>query len=459
MALAQGPLQNVVTDRLQDRRRAINRASVRISANHGERQPTRAPAAGDGGVRPKTGTAHMPLNGFLLEHHAVPLSQKPSYGGGCGLRARSSHSDGNVGPSVIKLFAGWTVPRAPQTGAVLPTAGGVVFGGGGTAGWSLRHHRKCWRCVRNALTVPDHLASGSNMWPWSRNEIATRVRSPADAGDQNPTAVGALISLRTSGHAPANRAQRPLLACLSGPRQMGPDPFVDDASGNAGSSTLHFAWTRATRIAGGAKSAQRSPPRFSLRRQRHDRRIVGERLTTSMKSFSGTARLSASKYRTLSEWMKVTRPYYRASYVFAATDAGWRSLADVPRSQAIGPTIGTGADLRLIQYLQALSHAERWSRFPMSTDEAALKALANGTIGVALVWGPALWALQRNDAAFLKVRLLSPNPLPAASADVGAAVLANESFLRNSVDQAIASLTRDGTIRAILDSDKFRPPP
>ena len=52
-------------------------------------------------------------------------------------------------------------------------------------------------------------------------------------------------------------------------------------------------------------------------------------------------------------------------------------------------------------------------------------------------------------------RLLSPSPLPAASADVGAAVLANESFLRNSVDQAIAALTRDGTIQSILDGNKF----
>jgi polar amino acid transport system substrate-binding protein len=155
------------------------------------------------------------------------------------------------------------------------------------------------------------------------------------------------------------------------------------------------------------------------------------------------------------EWLKVTRPYYRASYVFAATDAGWRSLADMPRSQAIGPTMGTSADLRLIQYLLALSPAERWSRFPMSSDEAALKALTDGTVGVALVWGPALWALQRSDAGFSKIRLLSPSPLPAATADVGAAVLANESFLRNSLDQAISSLTSDGTIQAILDSNKF----
>jgi len=55
----------------------------------------------------------------------------------------------------------------------------------------------------------------------------------------------------------------------------------------------------------------------------------------------------------------------------------------------------------------------------------------------------------------LPLRLLSPSPLPAASADVGAAVLANESFLRSNVDRAIAALTNDGTIQAILDGNKF----
>jgi hypothetical protein len=34
-------------------------------------------------------------------------------------------------------------------------------------------------------------------------------------------------------------------------------------------------------------------------------------------------------------------------------------------------------------------------------------------------------------------------------------VLANESFLRSNVDQAIAALTSDGTIQSILDGNKF----
>jgi polar amino acid transport system substrate-binding protein len=77
------------------------------------------------------------------------------------------------------------------------------------------------------------------------------------------------------------------------------------------------------------------------------------------------------------------------------------------------------------------------------------------TAGVALVWGPSFWALAQSDPAIAKLRTISPNPLPTLTADIGAAVLANESFLRSNVDQAIAALTADGTIKAILDGHKF----
>jgi polar amino acid transport system substrate-binding protein len=155
------------------------------------------------------------------------------------------------------------------------------------------------------------------------------------------------------------------------------------------------------------------------------------------------------------QWLAITRPYYRTSYVLATTDPGWKSLADMPKSNAIGATIGTSADLRLIQYLQALPAEQRWSRFPMGSDELALKALLRGTVSVALVWGPSFWALQKSDPALAGLRLISLKPLPESAVGVGAVLLANETFLRSSVDDAIASLVADGSIGAILDRNKF----
>ena len=154
-------------------------------------------------------------------------------------------------------------------------------------------------------------------------------------------------------------------------------------------------------------------------------------------------------------WLTVTRPYYRTSYILVTANPQWNALADMPRAQAIGATIGTSADIRLIQYLQALPADSRWSRFPMGSDELALRALLRDTIGVALVWGPSFWALRQSDPEFAKLRIISSRPLPDSPVDVGATLLARESFLRSNVDQAIAALTADGTVQAILDSEKF----
>jgi polar amino acid transport system substrate-binding protein len=154
-------------------------------------------------------------------------------------------------------------------------------------------------------------------------------------------------------------------------------------------------------------------------------------------------------------WIAISRPYYRASYVLVTTNPDWKSLADLPKSSAIGATIGTSADIRLIQYLQALPAEQRWNRFPMGSDEFTLQALKRGTVGVALVWGPSFWALQKSDPSLAALRAISPRPLPETTVGIGAILLANETFLRKSVDDAIAALTADGTIEAILNRAKF----
>jgi polar amino acid transport system substrate-binding protein len=155
------------------------------------------------------------------------------------------------------------------------------------------------------------------------------------------------------------------------------------------------------------------------------------------------------------EWLAITRGYYRASYVFVTAHPDWKSLADVPLSQPIGGTIGTSADIRLIQYIAALRPAERWTHYPMSSDEAALTDVTKGKLGAALVWAPSFWALRKDHPEFAPLHTLAPRPLPESSLEVGAILLAREAFLRANVDQAIKALSADGTIDAILKGFGF----
>jgi alcohol dehydrogenase (cytochrome c) len=86
---------------------------------------------------PKTGILYMPLNEYCSNTTPTPLDPGQAYsGGGRAIYARVSvpNSDGNIGRvDAIKLADRSTVwsyrQRAPETAAVLPTGGGIVFSG------------------------------------------------------------------------------------------------------------------------------------------------------------------------------------------------------------------------------------------------------------------------------------------------------------------------------------------
>jgi alcohol dehydrogenase (cytochrome c) len=86
---------------------------------------------------PKTGILYLPLNEYCSNTTPTPLDPGQAYtGGGRAVYARVPipNSDGKIGRvDAVKLSDQSTVwsyrTRAPQTGAVLPTAGGLVFSG------------------------------------------------------------------------------------------------------------------------------------------------------------------------------------------------------------------------------------------------------------------------------------------------------------------------------------------
>ncbi len=86
---------------------------------------------------PKTGILYMPLNEYCSNTTPTPLDPGQAYtGGGRAIFSRVTvpNSDGNVGRvDAIKLADRSTVwshrQRAPETAAVLPTGGGLVFSG------------------------------------------------------------------------------------------------------------------------------------------------------------------------------------------------------------------------------------------------------------------------------------------------------------------------------------------
>ena len=155
------------------------------------------------------------------------------------------------------------------------------------------------------------------------------------------------------------------------------------------------------------------------------------------------------------EWITLTRAYYETSYVYVTDDDTLNSLADLPAGRPIGATIGTQAHIQLVTYLIALPAAERWSAFPYGTGQMALEALANGTVDVVLVWAPEFWAAQQANPAYANLHIIDSNPLPPARLGVSALLLSRNTFMRAAIDEAIAALVADGTIKSILDEYHF----
>lgn len=157
----------------------------------------------------------------------------------------------------------------------------------------------------------------------------------------------------------------------------------------------------------------------------------------------------------LPEWVIATRPYYEAQYVFAATDPAIQTLGDLAPSRPIGATMGTSAHLQLFTYVSTLAPQERWPVFPMGTNELSIASLLNGTVDVALVWGPSLWAEQRDNSEAAEIHIVDPSPLRPSSLGVGGLLLSENTYLRTAIDEAIVALTADGTIGSILEEYDF----
>lgn len=154
-------------------------------------------------------------------------------------------------------------------------------------------------------------------------------------------------------------------------------------------------------------------------------------------------------------WITLSRAYYETQYVLVTADPRLNMLADLAPGRPIGTAMGTSAHIRLIAYLSAQPVDRRWPTYPYGTNDSALASLLKGEVGVALVWAPSLWAKQRADPAYTKLRVIQPKPLPPTALGVGALMLSNETFLRTAIDQAIAALIADGTIKSLLDKYKF----
>ena len=146
----------------------------------------------------------------------------------------------------------------------------------------------------------------------------------------------------------------------------------------------------------------------------------------------------------LPDWLAVTRSYVAAPFVLLSAEPERESLTDIPRGAAVGTQVGSHADMTLLAYNSNLRPEERWHRFPYGSDELMLERLDDGTIEAALLWYPNLRQVRSQWQE--TYRLLSTEPLPEPTAEVGFITFNNQDWLLSQLDAAIAELLDTGEL-------------
>lgn len=161
--------------------------------------------------------------------------------------------------------------------------------------------------------------------------------------------------------------------------------------------------------------------------------------------------LAASGYP---DWMRVTRDYLSTRMVMVTHDPAIKRLEDLPFGKAIGLRSLSAADNRLISYLLSLPADRRWQRKPYYNNEQVLAALADGSIGVAMIWEPALRHATGNDPEGAGYHII-PMPFNTDPVLIGIAIRSVDSYLQTLLSDGIKALVDDGTIDRLLAEHGF----
>ncbi|HLR45992.1 MAG TPA: transporter substrate-binding domain-containing protein [Deinococcales bacterium] len=146
------------------------------------------------------------------------------------------------------------------------------------------------------------------------------------------------------------------------------------------------------------------------------------------------------------DWLLTSQPYHVSHSVFVTRDEQLTKWTDLPLDETIGTRVQTSSDIQLATYLTGLSENRRWKRVPNYNNEQPLVQLAEGKIGLALVWEPAVVHFMEEHEDAADFRTLPTEPLGSSQLQLGLGLRSQDSFLQASLDTAISELEALGIL-------------
>ena len=152
-------------------------------------------------------------------------------------------------------------------------------------------------------------------------------------------------------------------------------------------------------------------------------------------------------------WLTITRPFYESRFVVLAADPSWSTLADIPLDVPIGVVQGTMGDIRFLRSNNDLPADQRRRRVPLGRPNLAFDALMDGRVGALVVWEPWWWWLQFERPELAELHVVSAPHVSEPAIGVGGVLLADRTFVRSAVDEALAAI--DDDVQRILEDRAY----
>lgn len=147
----------------------------------------------------------------------------------------------------------------------------------------------------------------------------------------------------------------------------------------------------------------------------------------------------------LPEWLTVTRPYLEITQTIATSDTSVTRLGDLPPGTRVGSILMSPSDMVFATAIRA-GVLPNITRIPYDTPARILAAIEADTLQAGLVPQHVLEAYSGTEFGSA-----STDPLSLAPEATGMLLLSSNTYLRALLDDAIASLSAQGALDAIIE--------
>jgi polar amino acid transport system substrate-binding protein len=149
-----------------------------------------------------------------------------------------------------------------------------------------------------------------------------------------------------------------------------------------------------------------------------------------------------------------TRPYVGFAYVGVARAGSISNLSEISEAASIGGPVGSYGFTALTRYVATLPSTRRPRLLPYGETNLMLTRLRDETIDAMVIYGPVLAERLKNSSA-QDIATFDLAPQAPATVNIGGLMLSDNTYLRTTVDAAIASMIADGTIETIVADAGF----